>query len=191
MLEEEYQPRRELPRHLRKPPAVDPPFGYHLRAATAADMPAVREIYNHYVLNSSITFDERATSLAAMRTKFHTASELRLPFLVAESPSGQILGFANVMPWSSRSGRRVVEDSIYLGPAASGRGLGTALLAELLDQAKQAGVKRVVAVIADKNADASIHLHKRFGFTTTGTMGKVGFKFGRWLGTVLMEKRLR
>ncbi|MDM4764168.1 N-acetyltransferase family protein [Galbitalea sp. SE-J8] len=190
MLEEEYQPRRELPRHLRAPAPEDPGFSFELRPALLSDMPAVREIYNHYVRNSAITFDERASSLASMRSTFQTTVAQRLPFIVAESPSGQILGYAHVLPWSPRAGRRVVEDSIYLGPAAQGRGLGRVLLGALLEQSKKAGVKRVVAVIADRNADASIHLHERLGFVRTGAMGRVGFKFGRWLGTVLMEKKL-
>jgi L-amino acid N-acyltransferase YncA len=189
MLEEEYSPRRRLPRHLRTPEPSEPSFSFELRAARLDDMPAVREIYNHYVLNSAITLDEGARSLHVMQQRFQTTARLRLPFIVAESPSGQILGFAHVLPWSSRSGRRVVEDSIYLGPAASGRGLGRDLLGELLDQARDAGVRRVIAVIADRNAGASIHLHEVFGFRQTGAMGRVGFKFGRWLGSVLMEKR--
>ncbi|MFT4122850.1 MAG: GNAT family N-acetyltransferase [Microbacteriaceae bacterium] len=190
MLEEEYAPRRRLPPHLRKPPEPEAPFSYELRPAQLADMPAVREIYNHYVTNSAITFDEGASSLAGVRRKFRLSAELRLPFIVAEAPSGQLIGYAQVLPWSARGGRRIVEDSIYLGPAASGKGLGRVLLGALLEQCKAAGVRRVVAVIADRNAEASIHLHEQFGFRRTGAMGKVGYKYGRWLGTVLMEKRL-
>lgn len=190
MLEEEYQPRRELPRHLRRPEEPEAAFAYELRPAVLADMPAVREIYNHYVLNTAITFDEKARSLRAFHEKFHTATELRLPFLIAESPSGQIIGFAHVLPWSSRSGRKIVEDSIYLGPAASGKGLGRVLLGALVEQSTKAGVKRMIAVIADKNAEASIHLHESFGFEHAGAMGKVGYKYERWLGTVIMEKKL-
>jgi phosphinothricin acetyltransferase len=84
----------------------------------------------------------------------------------------------------------VVEDNFYLGPAAAGRGLGRVLLGDLIDRCRTAGVKRIVSVIADKNADASIHLHESFGFVHIGTMGKVGFKYGRWLGTVLLELKL-
>ena len=84
-----------------------------------------------------------------------------------------------------------MENTIYLGPASTGKGLGAALMKELLARAKAAGVKEVVAVIADRGADASIALHKRFGFKEIGHMGKVGFKFGRWLGTVLMQKSLK
>lgn len=192
MLEEEYQPRRTLPRHLRPAPEPEAPFSYELRDATEADLPHIREIYNHYVLNSTVTFDEQPMSLAELRKKFRHAAKLGMPFIVAESPSGQILGYANVTPWKEKAAYRyTVENSIYLGPASTGKGLGTVLLAELIERARAAGVKEIIAVIADKGAGASIELHRRFGFKEIGHMGKVGFKFGRWLGTVLMQKSLK
>jgi L-amino acid N-acyltransferase YncA len=115
-----------------------------------------------------------------------------MPFLVAESPSGQLLGYALVAPWKQkRAYRFTVENSIYLGPAAAGKGLGRALLAELIDRSKAAGLKEIIAVIADQGADASIALHEKFGFQEIGRMGRVGFKFDRWLGTVLLQKSLK
>ena len=112
--------------------------------------------------------------------------------LVAESPTGQLLGYALVAPWKSkRAYRYTVEDSIYLGPAASGKGLGRALLGALIDASRAAGLKEMLAVIADQGAEASIALHERFGFTEIGRMGRVGFKFDRWLGTVLLQKSLK
>lgn len=192
MLEEEYQPRRQLPPHLRPVVAPDPGFEYALRPATLADLPSVREIYNHYVLNSSVTFDEKAMTLAELRKKFAASEKLRMPFLVAESPRGELLGVAWVFPWQGNAAnRRTVELSIYLGPAATGKGLGKVLLDRLLRDAKDAGIKVVIAVIADKGAEASIQMHKNFGFKETGRMGKVGFKYDRWLGTVMLEKSLR
>lgn len=192
MLEEEYQPRRVLPAHLRPQPAAEPTFEYEIRPADATDAPSVREIYNHYVLNSSITFDERALTLVEVKKKLAVAAKLKLPFLVAESPSGQLLGAAWLLPWQGNAARwKVTEISIYLGPAATGRGLGKAMLTRLLDDAKQAGVRQVIAVIADKGADASIGMHKKLGFKETGRMGKVGYKFGRWLGTVTLQKTLK
>jgi phosphinothricin acetyltransferase len=191
MLEEEYEQRRQLPHHLKPVPAPEPAFEYSIRPTLESDLPSVREIYNHYVLNSSITFDE-AQTLAAMRKKFALSQKLHLPYLVAESPSGQILGTAWLFPWQGNtSNRRAAELSIYLGPAATGRGLGKALLETLLTDAKAAGVRQVVVVIADKGADASIQMHKKFGFKETGRMGKVGFKYGRWLGTVTLQKTLK
>ncbi|TXK17231.1 GNAT family N-acetyltransferase [Homoserinibacter sp. GY 40078] len=192
MLEEEYNPRRRLPPHLRAVPEPEPEFAFSIRDAEAADLPHIREIYNHYVANSTVTFDEDPQTLAEVRSKFRHAQKLGYPWIVAVSPSGQILGYANVSPWKQKAAYRyTVENSIYLRAAATGKGLGTALMAELLSRSKAAGIKEVIAVIADKGADASIRMHESFGFTRIGHMGKVGFKFGRWLGTVLMQKSLK
>jgi L-amino acid N-acyltransferase YncA len=192
VLEEEYQPRRVLPQHLRPVPPPEPEFEYTIRPATTDDLASVREIYNHYVVNSSITFDERAMTLVGVRKKFATAEKLRMPFLVAQSPSGELLGFAWVFPWQGNAARwKTVEVSIYLGPAATGKGLGKVLLEQLLRDAKAVGIRVVIAVIADKGADASIGMHKKLGFKETGRMGKVGFKYERWLGTVTLQKTLK
>jgi phosphinothricin acetyltransferase len=192
MLEEEYQQRRQLPAHLRPAPEPELPFEYTIRPAVAADLPHVREIYNHYVMNSTVTFDEKAITLAELRRKFAHVTKLRMPYLVAVNPRGQILGYAYVYPWKEKAAYRfTVENSIYLGPASTGKGLGKALLARLIAESKEAGIKEIIAVIADKGADASIQMHKNFGFKDIGHMGKVGFKFDRWLGTVLMQKSLK
>ncbi|MGR2753192.1 N-acetyltransferase family protein [Agromyces arachidis] len=192
MLEEEYQQRRVLPRHLRSPEPEEAPFSFAIRPARGADLPAVREIYNHYVANSTVTFDEDAMTLREWKQKFALLQKLGMPFLVAESPSGQLLGYALVSPWKQkRAYRYTVEDSIYLGPAASGKGLGRALLGALIDASRAAGLKEILAVIADQGAEASIALHEKFGFTEIGRMGRVGFKFDRWLGTVLLQKSLK
>lgn len=192
MLEEEYNPRRQLPRHLRADRAPDPPFSFSIRDATEADLPHIREIYNHYVANSTVTFDEEPQTLAALRAAFRRTAKLNYPWIVAVSPSGQVLGYATVTPWKQKAAYRyTVENSIYLSAGATGKGLGTALLGELLERAKAAGIKEVVAVIADRGAESSIAMHERFGFREVGRMGKVGFKFGRWLGTVLMQKSLK
>jgi len=192
MLEEEYNPRRQLPPRLRPAPPAEPAFSFELRPAADRDVPHMLEIYNHYVANSTVTFDEDALTLKEMRAKFRHVQELGYPWLVAVSPSGMIFGYAYVTPWKTKAAYRfTVEDSIYLSPAATGKGIGKALMSRMLDDARAAGVKEVIAVIADKGADASIALHANFGFTEIGHMGKVGFKFGRWLGTVLMQKSLK
>jgi phosphinothricin acetyltransferase len=150
------------------------------------------EIYNHYVANSTVTFDEDALTLAEMRKKYKIVADLGYPWLVGISPRGVVLGYAFVTPYRAKAAYRfTVENSIYLGPASTGKGLGAALMKELLARSKAAGIKEVVAVIADRGADASIALHERFGFKSIGHMGRVGFKFGRWLGTVLMQKSLK
>lgn len=192
MLEEEYdRDRRRLPRHLRRRPPPERPFSYEIRPVRAEDVPDIREIYNHYVTNSVVTLDEKKWSVARWRAKVDHLQKLGLPFLVAESPTGQILGYAYVAPWAGKNAfRYTVENSIYLGHAAAGKGLGRALLEALIAASEEVGIREMVAVISDKGAEASIALHERLGFTEVGRMGRVGFKFGRWLGTVYMQKSL-
>jgi len=162
-----------------------------IRIASTEDLVQVLEIYNYYVSNSVVTFDIEPLTLEDWHHKFDYINELKLPFIVAISPGGQLLGFAYVAPWRQKAAyRRTVEDSIYLRPAAIGKRVGTKLLERLMSEAKAAGVKEIVAVISDKGAESSIALHERFGFKHQGHLGKVGFKFGRWLGTVLMQKSL-
>lgn len=191
MLEEEYQPRRRLPRHLLPEPPREDSFEYTIRPVEAPDLPYVAEIYGYYVENSTVTFDEDALTLAEWREKFYYLSQLGMPFIAAVSPSGQILGYALVAPWKQKKAFRfTVENSIYLGPAATGKGLGRVLLGELIVRSKAAGLREIIAVIADQGAEASVKLHTDFGFHEVGRMGKVGFKFDRWLGTLLMQKSL-
>lgn len=192
MLEEEYEKgRRRLPRHLRREPAPEAPFAFEIRPAVRTDMADVREIYNYYVTNSVVTFDEKKWSHAQWVEKFDYLHKLGLPFLVAVSPSGQVLGYGLVSPWTGKSGfRYTVENSIYLGQAATGKGLGRALLEALIAACEKLGIREMVAVISDKGAEASIALHERLGFVEVGRMGRVGFKFGRWLGTIYLQKHL-
>lgn len=192
MLEEEYEPRRQLPAHLKPAPPEEPAFAFEFRAATLVDVPSIREIYNHYVLNSSVTLAETPWTLPVARKKFESATQRGYPFIVAVSPSGQVLGFAYVYPWKLKAAYRFsVENHIYLGPASTGKGLGKALLGELIEGSRVAGVREMVAVIADKGAEASIRLHQEYGFKDVAHTGKVGFKYDRWLGTVMMEKNLK
>jgi phosphinothricin acetyltransferase len=192
VLEEEYEPRRRLPRHLRPEIATESAFEYTMREVQATDLPHIREIYNYYVANSTVTFDEDAMTLTEWRDKFYYLNKQGMPFIVAVSPAGQILGYALVAPWKQKKAYRfTVENSIYLGAASTGKGLGRELLGELIKRSKASGLKEIIAVIADQGADASIKLHRDFGFEEIGRMGKVGFKFERWLGTILLQKSLK
>ena len=193
MLEEEYdRDRRRLPLHLRRKPEPERPFSYEIRPVEDRDIPDIREIYNYYVTNSVVTFDEKKWSIAQWREKLAYLGKLGLPFLVAESPTGQILGYALVQPMSSKSAYRFsVENSIYLGQAATGKGLGRALLVALIAACEQKGIRQMVAVISDKGAEGSVALHEKLGFVEVGRMGRVGFKFGRWLGTIYLQKELK
>jgi phosphinothricin acetyltransferase len=191
MLEHEYQPRRKLPRTQEPPTPPPAEFAYSLRSATLEDMPAVLALYRHYVRNSVVTFDEKAPTLAAYKSRFLHLQKLGYPFRLALSPTGTLLGFAYVFPFREKSAfRKTVESSIYLGPAAMGRGLGRTLLGDLIDHCEIAGLREIIAVIADQGAEASMALHTGFGFVETGRMGKVGYKFDRWLGIIMMQKSL-
>ena len=162
-----------------------------LRLATSEDIKEITEIYNYYVVNSVVTFDIEKSTEVTWQEKLDYLNGLGLPFIVAQSASGNVLGFAYVAPWRAKAAyRRTVENTIYLRPAAIGKRLGTRLLADLIERSKAAGVKEIVAVISDKGADTSIALHEAFGFKKQGHLAKVGFKFNRWLGTILLQKSL-
>ena len=192
MLPEHVPTPRKTPRHAQKPVEPEPEFSFGIRDAQAQDLPDIREIYNYYVANSVVTFDEDPMTLRAWKSKFAYLEKLKMPFLVAESPTGQILGYALVSPWKQkRAYRYTVENSIYLRAAASNKGLGRTLLVELIDRSKAAGLKEIIAVIADGGAEASLKLHEDLGFKEIGRMGRVGFKFDRWLGTVMLQKSLK
>ena len=192
MLEEEYEPARVKPFHLRRIEPAEAPFAFEIRAAETRDLPAVRAIHDHYVANSMVTLDTERTTLKRWRSTFAYVSRLHLPFLVAVSPSGQVLGYAICEPWiQKRAYRFTAEESIYLGAASTGKGLGRALLTALIDAAREAGLKQLLAVVADRGAEASLGLHRSLGFTEQGRMGKVAFKFDRWIGTVMLQKSLK
>ena len=155
------RPRRSGPSRSRSAPAEP------------RDIPDIREIYNYYVTNSVVTFDEKRWTLKQWRDKFEHLQKLEMPFLVAESPSGQVLGYALVQPWSGKSAYRfTVENSIYLGPGAAGKGLGRALLEALIAACEAAGIREIVAVISDKGAEASVALHEKLGFEEVGPDGQ-------------------
>ena len=191
MLEQEYDPPRRLPRHL-APPAPEPErFSFTIRPVRPEDFPHTLALYRHWVRNSVVTFDETPPTLRSYRSKWTHLIGQGFPFLVAESASGEILGFAQVQPFRQKSAfRRTVESSIYLGPASVGKGLGSALLAALITACEEAAIKEMIAVIADQGAAASLALHEKFGFQKTGEMPRVGYKFNRWIGILLLQKSL-
>ena len=170
---------------------TDRPLSVSLRAAEARDCFAICEIYNFYIQNSVVTFDEQKMEVRQWEEKLTYLNKQNFPFIVAETDNSEILGFAYVAPWRQKSAyRKTVEDTIYLRAAATGKRVGTKLLEELLKLSKQAGIKEVVAVISDSGAESSVRLHEQFGFKKQGHLAKVGFKFDRWLGTILMQKSL-
>jgi phosphinothricin acetyltransferase len=166
-------------------------LGSVIRPATLEDCVAIREIYNYYVSESLISFEEEPTDINYWHEKFNLLDELGLPFIVAVSDSLELLGFAYLAPWRQKSAyRTTAENSIYLNKTAIGYGLGPKLLSELLRLGKLAGIKEVVAVISDSGAETSIEMHKKFGFKKMGHLPRVGFKLNNWLGVNLMQKSL-
>jgi L-amino acid N-acyltransferase YncA len=162
-----------------------------LRGVQPDDFPQVLDIYNHYVATSTVTFDEQPLTLAALQAKVELIEERGLPFIVAEGAAGEVVGYAYLTPWRPRDAyRHTGECAIYLAAGATGKGVGQRLMAELLDRSLAAGIREIIAVISDQGAEASIALHHRHGFREVGHLSAVGFKFERWLGTILMQKSL-
>ncbi|MEV5555705.1 N-acetyltransferase family protein [Nonomuraea wenchangensis] len=161
-----------------------------IRPAVPADLAAVTAINAHYVANTVITFEETPPTVADWQARLADLTARGFPFLVADV-GGEVAGYAYAGPWRPKPAyRHTVEDSIYLAPGHSGRGLGGALLGALIDGATAAGLRRMIAVIADAGDDRSIALHRRHGFTEAGRLTEVGFKLGRWVDTTLMERPL-
>ncbi|WEO99646.1 N-acetyltransferase family protein [Streptomyces sp. FXJ1.172] len=161
-----------------------------VRTATASDLKAVADIYTHYVRHSVATFEEIPPTVAHWKQRLDDLSGRKLPFLVAES-DGAVTGFAHASPWRPKPAyRNTVEDTIYLAPDATGLGLGTALLEAVITESARAGMRQMIAVIADTGSEASRALHRRFGFTDAGHLVGVGHKHGRWIDTFLMQRTL-
>ncbi|HZP42668.1 MAG TPA: GNAT family N-acetyltransferase [Candidatus Binatia bacterium] len=161
-----------------------------LRPAVDADLPAIVAIYNHEVRSGVATFDTEPWSVEGQRAWLaaHATSE-RHPLLVAES-EGDVVGWAALSPWSARCAyARAAEDSVYVRPGHRGRGVGRALLEELLRRARAAGLGVVIARIETSGA-ASLALHRALGFRPIGTMRRVGEKLGRILDVELLDLHL-
>lgn len=163
-----------------------------LRPAAAEDMPAIHQIYTHHVLNGLASFEEVPPDLAEIVRRWQAIQAAGLPYAVAElAGRAGIAGYAYAGPYRPRSAYRfTVEDSIYLAPDATGRGVGRVLLAHLIAEATALGKRQMIAVIGDSANAASIGLHRALGFQTTGTFHAIGFKFGRWVDSVLMQLAL-
>ncbi len=161
-----------------------------IRPSRDEDLDAITHIYGHHVLHGTGTFETTPPSLADMGARRADVLAKGLPWLVVED-DGQVLGFAYGNWFKPRPAYRYsVEDSIYLAPEAAGKGLGRALLAELLAAFERAGVRRVMAVIGDSANAGSVGVHTALGFERVGVVPSCGWKFGRWLDIVLMQRSL-
>ncbi|MET0273025.1 MAG: N-acetyltransferase family protein [Phenylobacterium sp.] len=161
-----------------------------IRAATDADAEALAAIYGHHVLHGFGTFEEVPPDAGEMARRRAAVAERGLPYLVAED-AGRVLGFAYAGPFRPRAAYRyTVEDSVYISPDAVGRGVGRAVLSAVLEACEGLGLRQVVAVIGDSGNAASIGLHRALGFEDSGVVRSVGFKHGRWVDIVTMQKAL-
>jgi phosphinothricin acetyltransferase len=161
-----------------------------IRAAEAADAAALAAIYGHAVLHGFGTFELTAPDAAEMEARRREVADLGLPYVVAED-AGRVLGFAYARPYRPRPGYRyTVEDSVYVAPDAQGRGVGRAVLAAVLEACEALGLRQVAAVIGDSRNAASIGLHRSLGFEPAGVGRSFGYKHGRWVDIVWMQKAL-
>jgi phosphinothricin acetyltransferase len=161
-----------------------------VRPSHDADLPAITAIYAHHVLHGTGTFETTPPTLADMTGRRADVLGKGLPWLVAEE-DGQVLGFAYCQWFKPRPAYRFsAEDSIYLAPEAAGKGLGTLLLNDLIVRAQALGVRKLIAVIGDSANVGSVGVHRKAGFAQVGVLQSCGWKFGRWLDVVLMDKTL-
>jgi L-amino acid N-acyltransferase YncA len=164
--------------------------GLIVRASTDADVVRCAEIYRHHVLHGTASFEVDPPDLAEMERRRSAVLDLGLPHLVAER-DGRVMGYAYAGNWRPRPAyRHSVEDSIYVDKDAVGQGVGKLLLPVLIHECAERGKRQMVAVIGDSAQTASIRLHASCGFEMTGTLKSIGFKFGRWLDSVLMQRPL-
>ena len=161
-----------------------------LRPATTGDLAAIQAIYAHHVLTGLGTFEETPPTVDEMAGRFAAVRDRGLPWLVAEE-DGRVLGYAYAGAFRPRAAYRyTVEDSIYVAPDASGRGLGRSLLQALIADCEALGLRQMAAVIGDSGNAASIALHKSCGFELKAILPGLGFKFGRWVDVVWMQRAL-
>jgi L-amino acid N-acyltransferase YncA len=162
-----------------------------IRDAGGPDFLAIAGIYAHHVLTGLASFEETPPSAAEMTERWHGIVSSGLPYLVAEI-DGRVVGYSHTSPYRSRSAYRfTIEDSVYIAEGRSGEGFGSALLAALIDRCEKGPWQQMIAVIGDSENRASIGLHRKFGFRQVGTLQHVGFKFGRWIDSVLMQRALQ
>jgi phosphinothricin acetyltransferase len=161
-----------------------------IRDVTAADLPAITRIYAEAVKHGTASFELEPPDQGEMRRRIRSLVDGGFPYIVAEL-GGVVVGYAYAGLYRTRPAYRfTVEDSIYIDPAAQRRGVGRALLERLIVLAEQRGFRQMIAVIGDSAQTASIELHRVLGFRHVGNFENVGFKFDRWLDTVLMQRAL-
>ncbi len=169
-----------------------PPATLTVRPAEAADLDAIQLIYAHHVLRGLASFEEMPPDATELTRRWRAIADAGLPYLCAvDGGTGAIRGYAYAAPYRPRSAYRfAVEDSVYVAPDGAGRGIGRTLLRSLIDICTDLGKRQMIAVIGDSANEASIGLHRACGFALVGTFAAIGFKHGRWVDSVLMQRAL-
>jgi len=161
-----------------------------IRPATPADAAALAIIYGDACLHGFGTFEEAAPSSEEMATRVNAVTDRGLPYLVAEV-DGEVAALAYAAPFRLRAAYRyTVEDSVYVAPAFKGQGLGKAVLLRVIDACEALGLRQMVAVIGDSSNEGSIALHRSLGYEIKGVLPALGFKHGRWVDVVWMQRPL-
>jgi L-amino acid N-acyltransferase YncA len=161
-----------------------------VRDSTESDLAAIGQIYAFYVLNSLATFEETRPGVDDLRARKQKVAAAGLPYLVA-TINGEVVGYAYAAPYRPRAAYLyTVEDSVYVRHDLHSKGIGTALLTTLIERCEAGRWRQMIAVIGDSANIGSVALHKRLGFEHVGTLKAVGYKFGRWVDTILMQRSL-
>jgi len=168
-----------------------PPHRVNLRTAARTDLAQITAIYAEQVASGTASFEYVPPAVAEMACRYDAIVAAGYPYFVAENDQGVIVGYSFASAYRPRPGYRyTVEDSVYVAPAAAGRGTGRTLLTRLIEACTQRGDRLMVAVIGDVGNAASIALHRALGFVDVGRMPGVGWKFGRWIESLLMQRAL-
>lgn len=161
-----------------------------IRSARETDLPAIHAIYSRHVLRGLASFEEVPPSLSEIGARREAVLALGLPYLVAEL-DGAVAGYSYAAMYRARTAYRyTIEDSVYIADGLAGKGIGTALLSDLIARCEAGPWRQMLAVIGDSANAASIALHRSLGFSMIGTLPSVGFKFGRWVDSVIMQRAL-
>jgi phosphinothricin acetyltransferase len=172
-------------------PTEDRASPFHLRDASADDMPEIARLYAHYVQTTCFTFEETPPSPQEMGGRLRQVRAFGLPWRVAEAGDGAVIGYVYAAPFRARSAYRyTVENSVYVAADRVNRGVGLAMMRDLIRECTALGYRQMIAVIGDSANEGSLRLHTRLGFRTIGHQLAVGLKFGRWVDVVQMQLAL-
>jgi phosphinothricin acetyltransferase len=154
-------------------------------------VPAIAAIYAYHVAHGTASFELAPPTVDDMLQRFEASQRSDYPYFVAARSHGRVVGYAYAGPYKARPAyRHAVENSVYVAADQMGRGIGSALLAALIEECTARGYRQMIAIIGGADNEASIRLHARHGFVEAGRLLAVGHKFDRWLDTVLMQRAL-